>query len=123
MNRRFLIVSALVLVLAGCIRAQMIRFEATSRSPKPPDYLIEVIEKDQVKKPYKVIGEIWVRTGPAQDPNSVLNKMREAAKEMGGDALMDFGIQDARTGAIMPVGSAAVFVAQVRYIAKVIVFE
>ena len=53
-------------------------------------------------------------SGKLADPNSALEKMREAASEMGGDALTEFGVED------VPDEDGH---SRVSYAAKVIVFE
>ena len=124
MIRHIVVICAMAFLLAGCVRTQVINFETTTRSAKPLDALVEVLEKEQIKNPYKVIGIVRANAGKLADPNSALEKMREAAREMGGDALTEFGVEDARSGVIVPMGSVAAYGnLRINYAAKVIVFE
>lgn len=112
------------LFLVGCVRSQAINFETSQRPERPIDHPIEIIEKDQIKRAYKVIGIVRVNVGKLADPSSAINRLREEARKMGGDALIEIGIEDGRSGVIVPLGNVSTFGStRVNYAAKVIVFE
>ena len=78
-----------VLLISGCASVRSVKYENITRLEKAKDYPIEIIERRDIKKEYKVIGLAQVNAGKLHDTADVMNKLREQARKMGGDALTE----------------------------------
>ena len=115
----------LALVLAGCVSVSVksVPYETAARPPKPQDFLIEVYESKDIKRPYKVIGLVQVNAGKRHSVADTLEQLRSAARQMGADALIDLGNQP--IGAGVPSNGGTIYSGHVRdlWTAKAIVWE
>ena len=85
----------LISFLMGCTSSKaphVIYYDTQIRDPKPNTYRIPLVLKADVTNPYKVIGTISITTGEEREPDLILEMIREEARGMGADALMDYRI-------------------------------
>jgi hypothetical protein len=55
--------------------------------------VIDIVAKGDVTRPYRVLGEVSVRMTESGSPDAVLDQLRLEANKLGGDALMDVGVE------------------------------
>ena len=114
----------IILVFTGCVNTRVIRYETIVRQPKPKNYPIEIIDPANIKRPYKVIGIVQANAGKLHSVEDTIKHLKNAARKMGGDALIDLQQSPAKGGVVAPAGNLYVY-GNVREIwsAKVIVWE
>lgn len=119
------VILAICLLPMGCamVNVRCISYESTPRTPKPQDYVIEIVDLKDIDNPYKVIGEVDANAGKKHDTNDVLEKLKKAAKKMGGDALIE--LQSQPIGGGVPYQGGMIYSGHIRDLwkAKVIVWE
>ncbi len=119
------VILAVCLLTMGCavVNVRTIPYESAPRSPKPQDYIIEVIDIKDIDRPYKVIGVVDANAGKKHDTADVLGKIKEAAKDMGGDAIIE--LQSQPIGGGVPYQGGMVYSGHIRDLwrAKVIVYD
>jgi hypothetical protein len=112
-----------MLILTGCISVRSICYEAAARQPRP-DCSVDIFDAANIKKPYKVIGQVEAAADERISLARVMDKLRDAARKMGGDALVDLQRQAVGTG--IPISQdGSLYFGCVRdlWSAKVIVWE
>lgn len=82
-------------------------YETEPRAPKPKDYPIEILDAGDINRPYKIIGLVQANAGQLHSIEDTLEKLREAAREMGADALLNIDNE--------PYGETSSNVGGVRY--------
>jgi len=120
---RYITFSFFMLILTGCVSVRSIRYEAAARQPRP-DCSVDIFDAASIKKPYKVIGEVRAAADERISLARVMDKLRDAARKMGGDALVDLQHQAVGTG--IPVSQdSSLYFGCVRdlWSAKVIVWD
>jgi hypothetical protein len=73
--------------LIGCTYSSGAAYETSGRAQTNPQS-IQVIERQDIKRPFKVIGMV---TAESYYPQSAIKAMRKEAAKMGADAITDFG--------------------------------
>jgi len=112
-----------MLILTGCVSVRAIRYEAAARPPQP-DCTIDILEAKDVNRPYKVIGQVEAAADERINLAKVMNKLRDAARKMGGQTLLD--LQHQAVGLGVPISQdGSLYLGYVRdlWSAKVIVWE
>src|SRR5690348_8394290 len=100
------IVVLALLLLAACVsavRTRSIPYETQARPPKPDDYRIEILDAANVARPYMVIGVVEANVGKNHSPADTMAHLRQEARTMGGDALIELH-RGAGAGMAVPVG-------------------
>jgi len=122
--RLHLLVLLITLLILGCVKKQSIRYETIVRSPKPQDYAMEIFDPVDIDEPYKVIGIVQVDAGKNYSIDKAIEHLKDEARKMGGDALIDLQQGPSTGGVLVPVGDIYVY-GNGRQIwnAKVIVWE
>ena len=68
----------------------MIRYESIPRAPKPPGFLIEIYDsRDLNTNDFKIIGRVEANAGKLHSVNNTIENLKEKARQMGGDALIN----------------------------------
>jgi hypothetical protein len=119
---RYITFLSLILLLAGCVSVRSIRYESAAREPRP-DCPIEILDAKNINKPYRVIGQVEAAADERINLAKIMNKLRDAARKMGGEALTDLQHQSVGTG--VPVSQdGSLYLGYVRdlWSAKVIVW-
>jgi hypothetical protein len=121
MNSRCPILPGLILVLiaSACAPAsiiQTIRHDDVQRTPKPGNFPMQILHKEDIKVPYIVVGTLWMKASERRDPALILEAIRAMARDMGADALMDYTI-------IVPLEEGGIPTGWVRYTVEAVVFE
>lgn len=93
MQRIVLSVLALSLCTSGCVSARAIKYTAESRPPKPATYQMDILEASKAPRPYKVIGMVQANAGAKFNIKDPIEALRQEARNLGGDALIDFSQQ------------------------------
>lgn len=117
------VITFLAIVPLSCVSLRSIRYEDTPRNPRP-DYPVEILESKDVYQPYKVIGLVEVSAGKWHNLTGVMERLKDAARKMGGQALVDLRRQAVGTG--VPISQdGTTYLGYVRELwsAKVIVWE
>ncbi|MEQ8526067.1 hypothetical protein [Gracilimonas sp.] len=96
-NRLLILFGALILV--SCIRVQAVNFDQNQRDSKPDSYVMKILQVEDIENEYEVIGEVTAN-GPSNRSEKIMEKLRDRAKEMGGDALIKFESGNAGTGSM-----------------------
>ncbi len=112
-----------MLILTGCVSVRSVRYESAARPPRP-DCPVEILDAKDINKPYKVIGQADAAADERISLSRVMNKLRDAARKMGGEALIDLQHQAVGTG--VPISQdGSLYFGYVRdlWSAKVIVWE
>lgn len=108
-SRATLVAISLCLIpglLVGCrtVIVETTRDEATARTPKGPDDIVEVFREDTPERAYKTIGTVRanVKLSPYRKytapDDMVLDKMKARARELGADALVELSVESVRGG-------------------------
>jgi len=115
---------SIILLFTGCVNTRVIRYESIVRQPKPQNYPIEILDIANIKRTYKVIGIVQVNAGKLHSVEDTIEHLKNAARKMGGDALINLQQGPAKGGVVAPAGNLYVY-GNVREIwsAKVIVWE
>lgn len=96
MKRIILTVMMLSPVFIACshsrIQTEFTSNETISRESKDKDFQVSIIGKDQIEKPYKIIGTVSAMRSEEGDPMEVFERMKKMARKKGGDALMDLDV-------------------------------
>jgi len=66
--------------------------------PGRPDNCVEVLEVRDINQPYKVIGQVEVSAGKLYDVKDIVQRLKKAAGQMGGDAISDLQCNSGATG-------------------------
>ncbi len=109
--------------LAGCIRTNSLRMEASVRPAKSPSEPIEILEGSTLTRPYAVIGMVKARASRHRSSEDVLEVLRSRAREMGGDALVDLQWGESGGRVAIPTSGAIILTRRELYTAKVIVWK
>jgi hypothetical protein len=109
-------------VLTGCVSSRAINYSGEARPPKPASYVMEILESSKLTRPYRVIGIVQVNAGAKLNTRDPIRVLRDEARAMGGDALVDLSQQP--VGAGMMSGGTAIYSGHARdlWTAKVIVW-
>ena len=109
--------------ITGCVSVKTVPYDSVPRAPKSSDYPIEIIDAHDVHRPYKVIGLVQANAGKKHSVEDTLEKLRDAARKMGADALL--GLQNEALGGAVPVQGGALYSGHMRDLwrAKAIVWE
>lgn len=92
MKLKLLFIFAAIL-FSSCARVDYIGNTATATSN------VEVfMEKDQIKKPYEILGTASVHDVMLANPQTLQKKLVEKAKQYGADAVLITGIEKVHTG-------------------------
>lgn len=89
-----------VALLSGCVSIRSIQYETITRTPKPPDFPIEILDTANINRPYKVIGLVQANAGKRHNTADVIEQLKSEARKLGGDALID--LQQQPIGAGVP---------------------
>jgi hypothetical protein len=90
MKKIFTTLIFIIVFLYGCITVRNVRYESVIRDPKSQDYPIEIFESKDLERDYKVIGIVEASfAGKVKNLNKIADKLRQEARKMGGDALID----------------------------------
>jgi hypothetical protein len=123
MRYAVLCIICLVLTVGGCAYSKSVRYETITRAEKPENYPIELIERKDIKREYKVIGLAQVNAGKLASTADVMEKLREQARKMGGEALTELEQQPIGGGsAYKGTGSYSGHVRDL-WSAKIVVWE
>jgi hypothetical protein len=120
---RYISLLSVIFLLTGCVSVRSIRYEAATREPRP-DCPVEILDAKDVNKPYKVIGQVEAAADERINLAKVMDKFRDAARKMGGEALIDLQHQSVGTG--VPISQdGSLYFGYVRdlWSAKVIVWQ
>jgi hypothetical protein len=108
----------------SCVTTRLIRYETVIREPKPANYPVDIYESSNLNRRYKIIGIVTANAGKFHSPADTLEYLKNAARKMGGAALMDLGFASS-DGRIIQKTDSGYISGSVRenWGAKVIVWE
>lgn len=107
----------------GCVSVRSSYYGSSLRSPRP-DGPVEILEVQDIHQPYRVIGSVEVAAYKGHNLMGIVERLKDAARKMGGEALTD--LQYRPVGMGVPVSEhRTMYVGYVRdlWSAKVIVWE
>ena len=111
------------LLIAGCSFYQIDSHEMTTEYYPPKKSAQDVVYLEEIAKPHQEIGTVTVTTERRQSMDEILEKIKQEAAVLGGDAITD--LQTDATGAwkkIKPQKLLANAYIRANYTAKVIVY-
>jgi hypothetical protein len=111
-------------LLSGCVSTRSIQYETITRPPKPADFPMEILDTANINRPYKVIGLVQANAGKLHNTADVIEQLKNEARKLGGDALID--LQQQPIGAGVPTSQGGViYSGHVRdlWTAKVIIWQ
>lgn len=99
MTRLSTLLTALMIavLLTSCAGPSVIRYEEENRQPKPFDFPIPVLDKAKIDRPYKIIGQIQIDTSKSDFATLIVEQLKDEARKLGGDALIDLQKQPLET--------------------------
>lgn len=114
---------ALLLLITSCTNTKSIKYDTVNRSPKDANYEMEIIDKSDIERDYKVIGEISIKASNLTSTKKMLEKIKDRAKKMGADAIIDLTTGSIGSGSFN--GTTGVYSEDSKQLwkAKVIVWE
>ena len=115
-------VPLILILFSGCVNVRSIPYENKLREPKPESYEIEIVDVKDIYRPYKIIGLVDANAGKRHNTQDVMQKLKNAAKQMGGDALIE--LQNQPIGGGLPIQGGTMYSGHIRDLwkAKVIVW-
>lgn len=121
---KYLFTFLFIILFLSCVNTRIIPYETNPRTTKPKNFPIPIFESSNIKKPYKIIGAVEANAGKLHSVSDTVEHLKNAARKMGGDALLDLQKGPSSGGVIAPAGKLYYY-GNVREIwsAKVIVFE
>lgn len=78
----------IALITVSCVHSKSVNYSTMSRSPKPDDYPMEIIDPHDLRRSYKVIGTVEANAGARFNISDPLEELRKEARAMGADALL-----------------------------------
>jgi hypothetical protein len=104
MKKLLVLVALATLLLLACVTSRSVIYETTSRPPKTEGFPIEVYDSVNLSKPYKVIGLVQANAGKLHSTADTLEYLKEEARKLGGDAIVDLTVGESRSKTISRVG-------------------
>jgi len=96
------LILASAVLLVGCTYSDRASFETVQR-PKTNPATIQVLERQDIKRQYKVIGLVTSESSYLQ---SAMKAIRKEASELGADAIVDFGPSGNQSGVGVATGGS-----------------
>lgn len=87
----------LAIVPLGCMSVRTTYYDIDTRPARLADS-VEVFDVRDVNQPYKVIGLVEVSASELYDVRNVVQRLKKAAGQMGGDAISDLQCKSGATG-------------------------
>ncbi len=113
----------LVVLLSGCTRMPISVSKMIYLSPIPPSktetFSMQIIDRNQIGRPYKIIGLIQAQ-GYGQSKDEIVEQLKREARKLGGDAMIDLQQGYENTEVLDPKQK---FIMKRPFSAKVIVWE
>jgi hypothetical protein len=111
-------------LFSGCMSVRSYYYHGCYREPRPEGASVEILEPQEVNRAYRVIGEVEAKANRGTDIVKVMERLKRAARRMGGEALVDLQYQSKGTG-IPVTRDGSTYVGYVRdfWRGKVIVWE
>jgi hypothetical protein len=72
----------------SCVHSKSINYATEKRLPKAQNYGMEILDPQDIKRPYKVIGTVEVNAGARFNIKDPIEELRREARKMGADALL-----------------------------------
>ena len=89
-----------ILFLSACVLMQTVQFETATRTAKPFDHPIDIVDSQSVQnRPYKFTGMAQANAGKFHSPTDTVNRLKAQARRIGGDALLDLSSDPVTHGA------------------------
>lgn len=112
----------LIAFLSGCARTQEVPYNKTARPAKAAAYHVPIYDSGSIHRPYKVIGTAIASAGPYDRMLDAIDQLKDEAREMGGDALIDLFHEQQKCSGITGCGRSEFESFEYIYGAKVIVW-
>mgnify|MGYP001081274462 CR=1 FL=1 len=84
----FSIFALLALFSSGCVHSKTISYSIERLDPKPESYQMEILDPQNIDRPYKVVGTVEANAGARFNVKDPIEKLREEARRMGADAML-----------------------------------
>lgn len=83
-----LLTGAFALTCVSCVHSKSVSYATEKRQPKAESYGMEILEPQDIKRPYKVIGTVEANAGARFNIKNPIEELRREARKMGADALL-----------------------------------
>jgi len=91
------IVIFLTIAPLGCMNVRTTYYDIDIR-PTQPENCVEVLKVRDINQPYKVIGLAEVSASELHNIRDIVQRLKKAAGQMGGDAISDLQCKSGATG-------------------------
>jgi hypothetical protein len=108
MNRLIAVAITLILLISCSSSTRSVSFDNTERRPKLDNYTIEILDRANIDKPFKVIGYIEIVAWEGTDLKKTFGSLKAEARKLGGNGLID--IQKGRKSSKQFIWSAKVII-------------
>lgn len=114
----------ILLIISGCVMTKNIKYDSTFRNKKPQSFEMNIYESTNLERPYRIIGIVEANAGKLHDVSDTLENLKDEARKMGGDALLDLTVESSKGRMIIkqPYGYTAGNLRE-KWIAKVIIWD
>ena len=118
------IITALIfgLILAACVRSNDSAIVPARYESKPDNYPIEILEVKKIDREYKIIGKIHTTLEANQAVAEAIERLKQMARKIGGDALVDLHKESVSGTVELGVGASRYRNRKIYLTAKVIVW-
>ena len=118
------IIPALIfgLILAACVQSNDSAIVSARYESKPDNYPIEIFEVKKIYREHKIIGKIRTPLGRTQSATEAIEKLKQMAREIGGDGLVDLHEESVSGTVELGVGAARYRSRKIYLTARVIVW-
>ena len=120
----FQVIPALIfgLILAACVQSNDAVIGSAKYESKPDNYPIEIFEVKKIDRKFKIIGTIRTPLERNQAATEAIEKLKQMARKIGGDAVVDLHEESVSGTVELGVGAARYRSRKIYLTAKVIVW-
>lgn len=95
--KKFLAGLTILLLVSGCARTQVVKYDSAERDSKLGTFDVEIFESVSIEKPYKVVGLIQLQKKRLRSVESIMKIIKEKCRNIGCDALIDLKVYPSPT--------------------------
>ena len=110
------------LILTACVQSNDSAMVSERYEAKPDNYPIEIFKEKKIDREYKIIGKIRTPLARDQAATEAIEKLKQMARKIGGDALVDVHEESVSGTVELGVGAARYRSRNIYLTAKVIVW-
>jgi len=116
-------VAVFVFTMCGisCFRSGNVQHDSTQNvTQENPPKPIEILDSAKIDRPYEIIGFVQAKASRGGNLADTIEQLKEEARALGGDAIVDVQEGQSRKGIVVPIGNVFVVKHKNMWNAKVI---